>query len=189
MVARGFTVAEPSGGHRKMIVFLSGLSGVGKTTTAKAFVRRYTQFRHIIASDLIRRAGANPQARDYAEAQENQHILLTEFAAMRRSLFNPYILLDGHMVIETAKGDHVIDDCIVDGLCLSHFVAIIDDPKRIYSTRRTIQRAPLSLKHLTELQGLEVAATRRQAERTGCPFIQMKSGAVDFLAANLGVTH
>jgi adenylate kinase family enzyme len=46
MVVCEFAFAEPDAGHLKMIVFFSGLSGVGKTTTAKAFIERYTQFKH-----------------------------------------------------------------------------------------------------------------------------------------------
>lgn len=189
MVVCEFAFAEPDAGHMKMIVFFSGLSGVGKTTTAKAFIERYTQFKHVVASELIRQAGANPHVLDHAQAEQNQRILLQEFAAIRRRLVNPHILFDGHMVIETRKGEHVVNDRVIDGLCVSHFVAIIDEPSRIYSMRYTAGRTPPSTEELKRLQDLEVSTTRRQAERTGRPFIQMQSGTIESLATSLGLVN
>ena len=189
MVACEFALAEPDAGHANMIVFLSGLSGVGKTTTATAFIERYTQFKHVVASELIRRAGADPQALDQAQAETESAYFGPRIPTICHSLRNLHILFDGHMIIETRKGEHVIDDRVIDGLYVSHFVAIIDDPSRIYSTRYTVGRTPLSTEELKRLQELEVYTTRRQAERTGCPFIQIQSGAIESLATSLRLVN
>jgi len=170
-----------------MIVFLSGLSGVGKTTTAKAFVGRHTQFKHVIASDVIRRAGASTYPLDYAQIEHNQRILLRDFAEIRHNFPGFHILLDGHMVIETNEGEYVVEDGVIDSLSVSYFVAIVDDPSRIYSARRTIGKRLLSPNELERLQKLEVAATQRQAERAARPFAQVQSGEVEALENTLGL--
>jgi adenylate kinase len=170
-----------------MIVFLSGLSGVGKTTTARALVARQPQFRHIIASDLISRAGANIDPANEREVIRNQDILVQEFAAVRQYFRNYHFLLDGHMVIETNKGDHIIEDEVIDRLAVTHFIGIIDDPSRIHSTRRVIQKGCISSAELANLQTLEMSVTRRQAERTRRPFFQVWSGQVEALEINLGL--
>jgi adenylate kinase len=169
-----------------MIVFLSGLSGVGKTTTAQAFVVRHTQFRHVIASHLIRRAGASTQKLDYSQVKQNQIILLREFAAIRNSFSNCHILLDGHMIIEINEGEFIVDDNVINGLSVTHFIALIDNPNRVYSTKRNARKFSLSPNELERLQRLEVTETRRQAERTGCPFFQIRSGEIKSLEDSLG---
>jgi adenylate kinase len=175
--------------HTKMIVFLSGLSGVGKTTTAKAFVARHTQFKHVIASDVIKSAGASTYALDYAQVEYNQRILIRDFAEIRRNFPGLHILLDGHMVIETNEGQHILDDEIIDGLYVSDFVAIVDDPSRIFSARSTIGGSLLPPNELDQLQKLEVAATKRQAERTRRPFAQVRSGELEALERTLGLAR
>jgi adenylate kinase len=172
-----------------MIVFLSGLSGVGKTTTARAFVARQQQFKHVIASDLISRAGANIEPTDEREVINNQNILIREFTAIRQYFQDYHFLLDGHMVIETNKGDYIIADEVIDGLAVTHFVGITDDPSRIHSTRRVIQKGAISSVELANLQTLEMSATRRQAERTRRPFFQVRSGHVVALENSLGLAH
>jgi adenylate kinase len=171
-----------------MIVFLSGLSGVGKTTTAKAFVARHAQFKHVIASCLISRAGARTQPLDSADVKRNQEVLLREFTAIRRSFPEYYIMLDGHMVIETTRGEEIVGDEVIDGLAATHFIAIIDDPRRIYSTRQhDLGEASLSLGELERLQDLEIVTTRRQAERRECPFFEVQSGEVEALELIFGL--
>jgi adenylate kinase len=170
-----------------MIVFLSGISGVGKTTIARAFVARQRQFKHVIASDLISRAGASVEPTDEREVIRNQNILIKEFAAIRQYFRHCHFLLDGHMVIETSKSHHIIGDEIIDGLAVSHFIGIIDDPSRIHSTRRAVQKGAISSLELENLQNLEMSVTRRQAERTRCPFFQVQSGQVEALENSLGL--
>jgi adenylate kinase len=172
-----------------MIVFLSGLSGVGKTTTARAFVARQQQFKHIIASDLISGAGASIEPTDEREVINNQNILVQEFMAIREFFPNYHFLLDGHMVIETNKGDHIIGDEVIDCLAITHFVGIIDDPSRIHSTRHVIQKGAISFIELANLQTLEMSVTRRQAQRTRRPFFQVQSGQVEALEDRLGLAH
>jgi adenylate kinase len=172
----------------EMIVFLSGLSGVGKTTTARAFAARHAQFKHIIASRLISRAGARTQPSDSADVKRNQQVLLREFAQIRRSFPNYDILLDGHMVIETTRGEEIVGDEVIDELAATHFIAVIDDPRRIYSTRQLgLSEAFLSLGKLERLQDLEIVTTRRQAERRECPFFAVQSGEVEALELIFGL--
>jgi len=172
-----------------MIVFLSGLSGVGKTTTARAFVTRQQQFKHIIASDLISGAGASIEPADEREVIRNQNILVQEFAGFRQYFRDYHLLLDGHMVIETSKGDYIIGDEVIDGLAVTHFVGIIDNPSRIHSTRRVAQKGAISFFELAKLQTLEMSVTRQQAERTRRPFFQVQSGQVESMEASLGLAH
>lgn len=172
-----------------MIVFLSGLSGVGKTTMARAFVARQQQFKHIIASDLISGAGASIELTDEWEVIKNQNILVREFAEIRQSFPDYHFLLDGHMVIETNKGKHIIGNEVIDGLAITHFVGIIDDPSRINFTRLVIQKGAISSVELANLQILEMSVTRRQAERTRRPFFQVQSGQVEVLENSLGLAH
>jgi adenylate kinase len=190
VMAGGYlSLARSAAGQANMMVFLSGLSGVGKTTTARAFVARHPQFRHIIASDLIRRTGAGIEPAEDDHVERNQVILLREFAAVRRRFPYHHFLLDGHMVIEIRKGDHIIADSVIDGLAVTHFVVIVDDPSRIYSTRFAVQGDSLSPSGLERLQNLEITTTRRQAERTGCPFVQVQSGQIKSLEDSLGLAN
>jgi len=93
------------------------------------------------------------------------------------------------MVIETNEGEHVVEDWVIDGLFVSYFVAIIDDPSRIYSARLTVGRRLLAPNELKRLQKLEVAQTERQAVRTGRPFAQVRSGELKALENILGLAH
>ena len=111
-----------------------------------------------------------------------------EFVAIRRSFLEYHILLDGHMVIETTRGEQIVDDEVIDGLAATHFIAIIDDPSRIYLTRQDdTSKGSLSLSELDRLQNLEIATTRQQAKRRECPFFEVQSGEVDALEVIIGL--
>ncbi len=172
-----------------MIIFLSGLSAVGKTTTAEAFVARHTEFRHVVASRLIKGGGASIRPSSRADLDRNQKILLREFRELRHtSAERIHLILDGHMVIETREGEELIEDKVIDGLQVSHFIVITDDPYRIYSTRRRGSSGrPISLDTIQRLQMLEIDATRRQAERCGSPSFEVQSGDVEALERIFGL--
>jgi adenylate kinase len=133
-------------------------------------------------------AGVRTQPSDSADVKRNQQVLLREFAEIRRGFPDYHILLDGHMVIETTQGEEIVSDEVIDDLAATHFIAIIDDPRRIYSTRQHgLSEAPLSLSELERLQDLEIVTTRLQAERRECPFFEVQSGEVEVLELIFGL--
>jgi adenylate kinase len=168
-----------------MIVFLSGLSGAGKTTTAAAFIARHAQFKHVVASRLIEIGGASTRPLGAADVAYNQQVLIQGFSVIRHRCQRYHLILDGHMVIETRQGHEIVNDEVIDGLLITHFVVLIDEPQRIYSTRRrsSITTPEASMDEIRRLQALEIDATRRQAERCRCPFFEVQSGQVDALEA------
>lgn len=172
-----------------MIVFLSGLSGVGKTTTARAFVRRHPNFKHVIASALLRDAGVSLEPANESQVRYNQEVLINQFKAIREGCPDTHFLFDGHMIIETANGNHAIADEIIDGLTVSHFVVMVDNAYRIRMSREAVQKRLISPVELERLQSIEVQATLRHAERTGRPFFQVQSGQIAVMEDGLGLRH
>jgi adenylate kinase len=187
VAGRGIPFGAPHPGRTNMIVFLSGLSGAGKTTMARAITMRHPQFKHVIASDIIRNAGADTKPTNARAVEQNQIAILKRFEGIRQQLAGYSILFDGHMVIETADGPQIIRDQVIDALEITHFCVILDDPKRIQSTRYRSQKAKKSIAQLADLQTLELNLTRRQAERTDRPFAEIRRGDLDTFERSLGI--
>jgi adenylate kinase len=142
---------------------------------------------HVIASDLIRKAGGDIKPTNARAVEQNQIAILKGFERIRRRLAGYPILFDGHMVIETADGPHTVRDQVIDALEITHFCVILDDPERIQSMRYQSQTTEKSAAELADLQTLELNLTRRQAERTQRPFAEIQSGDLDAFERSLGI--
>jgi adenylate kinase len=132
---RGIAIVDAAPNQTSMIVFLAGLSGAGKTTTAAGFVKHHPEFVHVIASTLIRKAGRPTDEISATDVEPNQAALIQEFIHLRKQIRDASILFDGHMVIETHTGQIAIPDYVVDHISPSHIVVLLDDPETIHSRR------------------------------------------------------
>ena len=117
---------------------------------------RHPQFKHVIASDIIRETAADIKPTNARAVEQNQIAILKGFEGIRQQLADYPIIFDGHMVIEAADGPQIIRDQVIDALGITHFCVVLDDPERIQSTRYQSQTAEKSIAQLADLQTLEL---------------------------------
>jgi hypothetical protein len=90
----------------RVIIFLGGIPGAGKTTLAAA-IAAATGSLHIQASQLIRNGrvivGERPEVADATDAELNQHFLVAAFEQILATHDRP-ILIDGHSSCRPRKG-------------------------------------------------------------------------------------
>lgn len=99
------------------LVFLGGVSGVGKTHALQQLTRQGIEFVHLVAGRLIaeeqaRQAGSDdvyvrPRVADRSAADTFQGFLLTALRRHRAVSSKP-IVLDGHYVVPTESGPSIV---------------------------------------------------------------------------------
>jgi adenylate kinase len=152
------------------IVAFTGISGVGKTT----FLRRlygYIVFQHLIGGSLISEARETAlEDRDRirnADLDENQRLLIQGFALAR----NPearVVIMDGHVVIDSADGIQEIPTTVFEHVGITLMVHLEADPILISQNRardnarnRPVYTAQVlsALQERSRKRAIEVAST------------------------------
>lgn len=108
-----------------MIIFVTGAHGVGKSTICSKLADKYN-FRHLIASDLIKRGIATPNwSKDKIvdSPKSNQEILIEELEIEKKST-KKNILLDGHTVLKVKNGYHRLDDSYINRISPSGIILV-----------------------------------------------------------------
>lgn len=147
---------------KRKIVAIIGISGVGKTTLLKSYVRKHRSVVTISASGLLKRrlSLTDPEklrTATSATIQSNQDRLVQAFGDFKSSTPNTHILFDGHAIIDNDESIVTIPTEIYRALAPDLIIFVVDDPNLIAlrrdadSKRQRPSRSPQELEQHQEL--------------------------------------
>lgn len=155
-----------------------GISGVGKTTFLKR-LGELIDFQHLSAGSLIAEARKKSDGeRDGLRSvniAENQRLLVSGFM-LKVDPSAESIILDGHMIIHAQGGVEVIDPSVFSGMAIEGIIHLSALPEQIEKNRLNDamrQRPGLSVKELSDHQGLSLSATKNTCEYLQIPFLEV----------------
>jgi adenylate kinase len=143
---------------RPLIVALTGIPGVGKSTFLTA-LSSHLEFLPLQASELIQSAREHSVAHDslrYADLDENQQLLIQGFEARIIDATN-VVILDAHSVIERDSDFIRIDPAVFEAIGICAMIFLMDDPAAILTRRNldvTRKRPKKSVDSLKDLQAI-----------------------------------
>jgi len=156
------------------MIFVGGLSGVGKTSMISALARQDDAIIHLRASALLRNSGVQTAQLRAGQMLENQRRLVAILAKMPIPT-NRLGILDGHYVIETLDGVVPVPDEVFDSLGLVGVVVIVAQIP-IIAARRKARDPEWHDPGLAEMQLRERTHAALQGKRLSIPFAEIASG-------------
>lgn len=159
------------------LIFVSGVSRAGKTSTISEFQSNHPDWAHIICSEILKK-NSRPIARlSYELVQENQNFLV---AALQELLpkCGSNIFLDGHLILPSREGDYVVSDDFLNQVSPNGIVCIVDSPKVISKRLRQTKKVYTTAREVKLKQRKDFLASVFQAKRLGIPFLLLRSGDI-----------
>ena len=166
-----------------MIVLICGLSGSGKSSMIAALKSEDPSVIHIRASKLLSDAGKPIAHISKEDALMNQNAL-AELLAKELATDAPLVLIDGHVLIETAAGPYLLSDDALSNLKINGVIFIAADPELV-SYRRQGTNMETSKEVLSHLMQLEAMQARRFADARGIQYARVDSGDVEAFKSKL----
>lgn len=166
-----------------MVVFVCGLSGIGKSSLIEHAVTDRPSIRHVRASDLLASAGKpirNLRATDVLENQPAFIELAT--AEIRKST---HVLIDGHLLIESLDGPISLPDNCLDTLQIDAVIIVTADAEKLLNRRENAGLGTISKEEIEKLMAIESENAQRLAHRRGVEFVKIKSGDINTFVAQL----
>lgn len=146
-----------------MMIFVSGVHGVGKTTLCSSYVSTQNKdWKHFSAGELIKREMSTlaPSPKLLNDVKFNQKLLLQALA--KKNLNYKKVLLDGHFVLCTENDSIVpISANVFKKLHLSGVILIEADPELIVARLRNRSGVKYDIKKVSTL----LKAEREEAEK------------------------
>ncbi|MBR2681398.1 MAG: AAA family ATPase [Exiguobacterium sp.] len=167
-----------------MVVFICGLSGIGKSSLIEYVVTNFPNVRHVRASDLLASAGKPIRNLRTSDVLHNQLAFVKLAAAeIRRST---HVLIDGHLLIESLDGPISLPDNCLDALQIDGVIIVTADAEQLFSRRVTAGLCTASINELAELMSTELENAKRLAQRRRVGFATIQSGDRENFIAQLG---
>lgn len=145
------------------VIFLAGISGVGKTTFLKKLATEI-EFQHLTAGTLISNGKSiEPKDRDairFSNLDENQELLISGFHHTRDNEAL-VVLIDGHVVIDNGSGLEKINSNVFKALNIDAMVHLNADTDQIFKNRENDEsraRPKLSREQLKDHQEYSILA-------------------------------
>lgn len=166
------------------IIAVFGVSGVGKSTLIKGFIKDHTEYAHIQAGTLIKRA-LKEVPRDKLRLADpetiikNQYLLIEEFWKDIREHEHSFVIFDGHSIIDTGSTFIKVPSDIIQALKPCKIIFIEDDPQHIHSRRKndtTRNRSKVSVDQIKAEQDTAAKQAKRYAAIMEVPFINIETG-------------
>lgn len=166
------------------VIAVVGISGVGKTTFLKRLACEI-KFQHLTAGTLIsvgRSLGKEDRDKlRLSDIDENQRLLIGGFHHAKDQNC-PFIIMDGHVVIDTGSKLERISSDIFDALGIDAMVHLVADPKHLFDHRLNDtdrKRPALSEQQLKEHQDTSLQAAQEVCEALDIPWIKLTADEID----------
>ena len=166
-----------------MIILVCGLSRSGKSSMIAALAAEDPSVQHVSASRLLREAGRPIRHISKSDAILNQEILAV--AVSRQSYAgSSFVLIDGHILLETTSGPYLLDDAVLDSFAIEGIVFIHANQQDVTNRRSgtDIEITPHKARELMELEGARAEEHARQRQ---IPFEKVSSGDIQGLKQKL----
>ncbi len=185
----------------KNIIFVAGVSGVGKTTFLKKIAEN-AEFQRLTASLIIKEQrkyiGVQKMTSEelrLANLADNQKVLVDGFHRLKIPQMD-LIIIDGHTVIDTPNGLIKIESSVFKGLGVEHFIFLKEQPAEILKRRRadsSRNRHSISAELIEQQQAKSLVVTAKIAEVLGVPMSILNTcqsdDALRILKNLIGVVH
>lgn len=167
------------------IVFVCGISGVGKSHLLRRYAQPRSDLTVISAGGLIGHARAaldRDALRNLSsnDLQESQQLLLEGFTRLLRTINTTFLIIDGHTLIDNNENEpYLVPLEVFDSLSPDGMVHVESSPDAIAERRRSdLQRVrpARSIEELTRHQQLSAARTLQVGNRLGIPTAACLSG-------------
>lgn len=161
------------------MIFVSGPSGTGKTTSLQRFVESNPQFVLLRASSILRDCGQPTHNLNFNQLHENQLVL---HQWLRRRSFGSATILDGHTIIPSEEGLFHLPLTFFEGLSIRILVFLRTDPA-LLAVRKGLHESYAT--ELGELQMIELDHMQKIAVTLECPFVLVSSSNPSLLEETL----
>ena len=145
------------------IVNVFGVSGVGKTSACRSFVRRHSGYLHLIASAVLSEVtGLSPKElgrRDTDEIVRQQALLIDAVVERTKSCQDVVTLLDGNAIIDTGDDLVPVPVQLMTRLGPSGMI-LLEAPPEVIRSRRLADNKYRSGRTVLEI-ALQMEATRQ----------------------------
>lgn len=166
----------------RRVIALTGISGVGKSTTLTQASKLIT-FIHLQASELIkaererqREVNLDHDSLRETNISSNQFLLIQGFGRVVPE--SGLIILDGHVLIDTPNGLIEIKSEVFRILGVDKFIVLTDNPEEIYQHRLrdgTRRRPNRSIEELRVQQEQSIIVAHRIALELHIPLLILPS--------------
>lgn len=159
----------------RLIVF--GVSGIGKTTVCREYALSHPEFRHLTASELIRKASGTTIERLRTASSDqilrNQPVLAAALNEEVKASPDKKVILDGQCIIDNGREIIVIPDEMVASLRPTGFLLLEATPYKILERRAKSARLWPNRSAEQILSQLEMnrVAVKRYSANLRVPFV------------------
>ena len=172
---------------RSKLLYLTGLSGVGKTAVARSLEKSVAPLQHYsIGEGIARRMGSPPLLADHATRTQIFEELIDEILTLRA---NSNVIVDGHSIVAESYGGSAIPlaPWLLGKLAFDAIILLTLEPALLLEriSRDTKQRPPLNANNAQLLQSLQITIAATYASTCGCPLFIMDA---DHSVSNLTVS-
>ncbi len=176
------------------IVFLAGVSGVGKTTFLRELAN-HAEFQHLTASQIIKDQkqyinlqNMTSEELRLANIADNQKTLVDGFHRLKEPQID-LIIIDGHTVIDTPDGLVEIESSVFEGLGIDHFIFLKEQPAEILKRRQadsSRNRPLICVESIEQQQAISLTITTKIAGTLGVPMSSLSTCQFDDALRILG---
>lgn len=158
-------------------VMLVGVSGVGKSTFVNS-LEDQLDFQRLSAGSIIKQRrkllehGINRDELRFADISDNQALLIDGFQDAKDPDAS-YVIVDGHVVIDTPTGLQQIASDVFKKMGINMFIFLKSEPQQIKLQRErdTKRKRPkLSTNELGDHQNLAIEVMKRIADEIGAVY-------------------
>jgi len=155
------------------VCFIGGIHGVGKTTFCKQLIANLNNFKHLTASEIIKKYKNSDEfdTKRVKDIDKNQLLLVN---GLKKEKKNSNILLDGHFVL-LDKEDNIkkIDINVFKELDLNCIIILIDNPQNIKNRLDKRGKNTLNIEILKKMQELEIQHGKEIAATLNIPYLEV----------------
>lgn len=172
-------------------IFITGISGVGKTTFLKA-LSLHIKFQHLTASDIIKDQKqhvssmcVSSEELRLANIDDNQKLLINGFNRLKDPNVR-LVIVDGHTIIDTPNGLVTVERAVFEGLEIDQFIFLKEKPEIIFERRRkdlSRTRPQIEVHLIDEHQHKALAVAREYAETMGLSMVTANTSELDKVIA------
>lgn len=192
------TLPEDIMAERK-IVYLSGVTGVGKTTLSKEFAENHSGWRRVGGGEMLAKAYGHMSDAERDKLRDNtgyvvlmnQFLIVKAFQALLEET-DENILFDGHCLVRTTDWKlRLVPTCILQRMGATK-VVYVEEPSEVILERRrndTLRpgREVETYEELVSRLACSEHVSRRYSRKLGIPYVGMMSPtAEEFAKAVLG---
>jgi adenylate kinase len=167
------------------ICFIAGIHGVGKTTFCKELEKKLSNFKHVSASDIIKKYKSSDEfvTKKVKDINTNQLLLIN---GLKQEVKNSNILLDGHFVLLDKENNiKKINVDVFKKLNIDCIIILTDSPSNIQNKLNKRGNNNFNIELLKKMQDVEIEWGKRVANKLNIPYLELDLSQKEFSIKNI----